>query len=269
MHLSQTSWAKALLLTATILTAAALPMVSFAQIPTSSAAGPDAALNCALASLGATFAPIIRTSDGTVFAQGVRVQTGERTLPDLAALLEAAERRKRLQATGHAARDFVASIIGLSEADHSFFVRIDLRELLDPMVCASSAPLSQCAERVVLELVNTGSMQSLSQVRDCVVQLRDLGFRIALDDLGAGYAALTSLATLEPEFIKLNRALVQHIHENQANQHIVASLVRLGHEMGSLTVADGVDKQEERDVLATLGCDLMQGEYFGARATVA
>lgn len=229
-------------------------------------AGPDAALNRALASLGATLAPIVRTTDGTVFAQGVRVQTGERTLPDLAAVLEAAERRKRLQATGQAARDFVASIIGLSEPEHSFFVRIDLRELLDPMLCASGVPLSQCAERVVLELVNTGSVQSLTHVRDSVVQLRDLGFRIALDDLGAGYAALTSLATLEPEFIKLNRSLVDHIHENRANQHIVGSLVRLGHEMGSLTVADGVTKQEERDVLATLGCDLMQGGYFENRA---
>lgn len=225
-------------------------------------AGPDAALNRAVGSLGATFAPIVRTPDETVFAQGVRVQTGERTLPDLAAVFEAAERRKRLQATGQAARDFVASIIALSEAEHSFFVRIDLRELLDPLLCASSAPLSQCAERVVLELIDTGSVQSLSHVRDSVVQLRDLGFRIALDNLGAGYAALTSLATLEPEFIKLNRSLVEHIHENQANQQILSSLVQLSHEMGSLTVADGVNTQAERDVIATLGCDLMQGEYF-------
>lgn len=230
-------------------------------------AGPDSTLNRALASLRVAFAPVVRALDGAVYGHGVRVHTAEPTLPNLAAILETAGRRQRLRPTGRAVRDFVADAIGSRQREGCFFVRLHPEDLLDPDLYDAGARLSQCAERVVLELTQTDSVQSLADTHDSVALLRGMGFRIALDELSTGYAALTSLAALDPEFVKLDESLVRDIHASPAQQQIGSSLVRLGRELGRLTLADEVEKRAEHDVLAKLGCDLMQGSYFGSSST--
>jgi EAL domain-containing protein (putative c-di-GMP-specific phosphodiesterase class I) len=92
--------------------------------------------------------------------------------------------------------------------------------------------------------------------------LRELGFRIALDDLGAGYAGLTSFALLEPEFVKLDMSLVRDVHQNATKQKVIGSMVRLCHEMDKQIIAEGVESRDERDALVELGCDLLQGYFF-------
>jgi EAL domain-containing protein (putative c-di-GMP-specific phosphodiesterase class I) len=223
---------------------------------------PDAALSRALASLRVTFAPIFRSADGSVYGRTVRVHTAEPTLPDLSALLENAGRQQRLHSAGQAVRDFVAHAIDSTEGDGCFFVRLHPEDLRDPKLYDASAPLSRCATRVVLEAPLTGSVHSLTNARASVTELRGLGFRIALDDLGAGYAALTSLAAVDPEFLELDGSLVHDAHESPARQQILSLLVSLGRELGSLTLANGVEKKEERDLLVSLGCDLLRGKYF-------
>ena len=99
-------------------------------------------------------------------------------------------------------------------------------------------------------------------VQDKVALLRELGFKIALDDLGAGYAGLTSFTQLEPEFVKLDMSLVRGIHETPAKRKIVGSMVELCHDMDQQIVAEGIESAQERDVLVELGCDLLQGYLF-------
>jgi EAL domain-containing protein (putative c-di-GMP-specific phosphodiesterase class I) len=90
-----------------------------------------------------------------------------------------------------------------------------------------------------------------------------MGFRIALDDLGAGYAGLTSFTSLEPEFVKLDMSLVREVHDNRTKQKIVRAMVGLCHDMGKQVIAEGVETPEEQQALVELGCDLMQGYFFG------
>ena len=75
--------------------------------------------------------------------------------------------------------------------------------LLDPELTNSKAPLSQISHRVVLEITERAALSEVKDVRNRVAALREMGFRIAIDDLGAGYAGLTSFATLEPEIAGL------------------------------------------------------------------
>jgi EAL domain-containing protein (putative c-di-GMP-specific phosphodiesterase class I) len=86
-----------------------------------------------------------------------------------------------------------------------------------------------------------------------------MGFRIAVDDLGAGYAGLTAFAQLEPEFVKLDMSLVRDIHSNKVKQKLVRSITALCADMGIAVVAEGIEVQEERDAIIDLGCDLLQG----------
>jgi EAL domain-containing protein (putative c-di-GMP-specific phosphodiesterase class I) len=95
-----------------------------------------------------------------------------------------------------------------------------------------------------------------------VARLRAMGFRIAVDDLGAGYAGLTSFAQLEPEVVKLDMSLVRNVHEQPTKQTLVRTMITMCHELGMQVVAEGIETAAERDAIVAAGCDLMQGYFF-------
>jgi EAL domain-containing protein (putative c-di-GMP-specific phosphodiesterase class I) len=89
--------------------------------------------------------------------------------------------------------------------------------------------------------------------------LRKLGYRIAVDDLGAGYAALGALASLEPEIVKLDMSLVRDIERHPVKQRVVAAIANLCRELGSRVVAEGVETRDELETITGAGIDLIQG----------
>jgi EAL domain-containing protein (putative c-di-GMP-specific phosphodiesterase class I) len=95
-----------------------------------------------------------------------------------------------------------------------------------------------------------------------VTRLRGLGYRIAIDDLGAGYAGLTSFAQLEPEVVKVDMSLVRGIDSSPVKQKLVRSIIALCTELGIQLVAEGIETPAERDAVVALGGDLCQGYLF-------
>jgi EAL domain-containing protein (putative c-di-GMP-specific phosphodiesterase class I) len=93
-----------------------------------------------------------------------------------------------------------------------------------------------------------------------------MGFRIALDDLGAGYAGLTSFAELRPDIVKLDLTLVRDVDQDSVKRKLVASLIDVCRDIGTTVVGEGVETQAERDVLVSLGCNWLQGYFFGRPA---
>jgi EAL domain-containing protein (putative c-di-GMP-specific phosphodiesterase class I) len=230
--------------------------------PAGDRAGIDATLDRTLASLWMAFQPIVRAGDGSVFAQEALMRSSEPALPHPGAVLEAAERTGRLHDVGQRVRARVGTAMGASPEGWSFFVNVHPQDLLDPALYLADAALSRASERVVLEITERASLDAMPDVRDRIAKLRELGFRIALDDLGAGYAGLTSFALLEPEFVKLDMSLVRDVHQNTTKQKVIGSMVRLCHDMGKQIIAEGVESRDERDALVELGCDLLQGYLF-------
>ncbi|MBL8786790.1 MAG: EAL domain-containing protein, partial [Deltaproteobacteria bacterium] len=108
------------------------------------------------------------------------------------------------------------------------------------------------------------SLEGIPDLKNRVSSLRRMGFRLAVDDLGAGYAGLSSLAWIEPEVLKLDMSLVRDIHTEATKQRLAGSMLKLARDMGILAVAEGVETAAERDTLASLGADLIQG-YLVAR----
>jgi EAL domain-containing protein (putative c-di-GMP-specific phosphodiesterase class I) len=84
-----------------------------------------------------------------------------------------------------------------------------------------------------------------------------------VDDLGAGYAGLTSFAALEPDVVKLDMALVRGVDREPIKHRLVGSMTRLCRDLGILVVAEGVETSAEKEALQELGCDLLQGYLFG------
>jgi EAL domain-containing protein (putative c-di-GMP-specific phosphodiesterase class I) len=139
------------------------------------------------------------------------------------------------------------------------FVNLHTRDLADETLFSAESPLARIAPNVILEITERASLDEVSDVRDRVARLRELGFRLAVDDLGAGYAGLTSFATLEPEVIKLDMSLVRDVDTNLVKRRVVAQMTTLAHDLGVLVVAEGVETLAERNMLVSLGCDLLQG----------
>jgi EAL domain-containing protein (putative c-di-GMP-specific phosphodiesterase class I) len=85
---------------------------------------------------------------------------------------------------------------------------------------------------------------------------------VAIDDIGAGYAGLTSVALFEPNIVKLDMALVRDVHLQPTKRALVRSLAVACRELDIELVAEGIESSAERDALVDLGCDLFQGYAF-------
>ena len=173
----------------------------------------------------------------------------------------AAMRLGRLESLGRAIRSLASEPIP-ADADFALFVNLHVTDLTDPSLSDPESPLSKIAHRVVLEITERSSLDEVKDARRRVAALREMGFRIAVDDLGAGYAGLSSFTLLEPEIVKLDMSLVRDIHVTSTKQKVVRSMTALSKDMGMTVVAEGVETREERDCLVDLGCDLLQGFLF-------
>ena len=125
---------------------------------------------------------------------------------------------------------------------------------------------TQVASKVVLEITERASLDHIADLQPRIVLLRQLGYRIAIDDLGAGYAGLGSITSLEPEVMKLDMGLVRDVDVSLTKQTLVGAMIQLCAEMGITLIAEGIETRGERDTLRRLGCELMQGYLFARPA---
>jgi EAL domain-containing protein (putative c-di-GMP-specific phosphodiesterase class I)/CheY-like chemotaxis protein len=225
-------------------------------------AGADAVLDRAIASLWTAYQPIVRAADSSVFAYEALLRVDEPLLPHPGAILAAAERAARVHDVGRAVRDSVVLGSRAAQDDWLLFVNLHPEDLLDETLYLPDTPFTALAGRVVLEVTERASLDHIAQLATRIAALRALGFQIALDDLGAGYAGLTSFAQLEPEFVKLDMSLIRDVDKSSTKQKVIRSMVCLCQDTGKRIIAEGIERVEERDVLIELGCDLLQGYLF-------
>jgi EAL domain-containing protein (putative c-di-GMP-specific phosphodiesterase class I) len=218
----------------------------------------------ALSTLWMAYQPIIRVADRSLFGYEALLRSDEASLPHPGAILDAAERLGRLDELGRTIRARTSAGMREARASAAFFVNLHAQDLLDPALRDYDSPLSSVANRVVLEITERASLDGVKDARATIAELRRMGFRIAIDDLGAGYAGLTSFATLEPEFVKFDMTLVRGVDKNAVKAKLIRSMTTLCKDLGMLVVAEGVETEAERDVLIELGCDFLQG-YLLAR----
>jgi EAL domain-containing protein (putative c-di-GMP-specific phosphodiesterase class I) len=229
-------------------------------------AGLKVSLSKAISALFMVYQPIVCFSKRKVLGYEALVRSAEPSLPHPGALFDAAERVGQVEALGRAIRQIAPLPIQRAPADALLFVNLHTRDLNDASLFATDSPLAACAHRVVLEITERASLHQVDDVHARIRDLRKLGYRIAIDDIGAGYAGLTSFAMLEPDVVKLDMALVRDIHKTPTKQKLVGSMVHLCRDLNIMLVAEGVETEAERDTLVDLGCDVFQGYYFAKPA---
>lgn len=220
-------------------------------------------LHRTLGGLRLAWQPIVRWSDREVVAYEalMRPQGGE--LPHPGAVLEAAEDLGRVADVAAAVQRRIATEAPEAPAAVQLFVNLHPRDLFDDALLAQDGPLVPFAGRICLEITERAALdRRLDEVQSRVKRLRKLGFRIVVDDLGAGYAGLASFAQLAPDVVKLDLSLVRDVHLDPVRQRLIRSMFELCVDLGIDMVAEGVETLEERDCLVALGCDLLQGYLF-------
>jgi EAL domain-containing protein (putative c-di-GMP-specific phosphodiesterase class I)/ActR/RegA family two-component response regulator len=219
----------------------------------------------ALARSWMAFQPIVDVDANCMFAYEALVRTDEDSLQRPDVLVAAAERLGRVHDLGRAVRAAVAQAARDIPDDLLIFVNVHGLELTDEDLFGASCALAPIAPRIVLELTERVSVDAAAGPGQ-VARLRALGYRIAVDDLGAGYAALGALATLEPEIVKLDMSLIRDLDRHPTKRRVVGAIATLCRELGSRVVAEGVETQAEFRALREVGIDLIQG-FLLARPT--
>jgi EAL domain-containing protein (putative c-di-GMP-specific phosphodiesterase class I)/CheY-like chemotaxis protein len=228
--------------------------------------GLEAAFERALESLWIAFQPIVQVADRSLYGYEALLRSREPTFPHPGAILDAAERLGQLRHLGRTIRrKAVEALFGCSE-NFALFINIHPEDLLDPGLFDAESLLAGLGSRVVLEITERAALDRIEDAREQVSRARSLGFRVAVDDLGSGYAGLSTFALLEPEIVKVDMSLVRDVQDSKMKQRLIGSMATLCKEMGALIVAEGVETAEERDALVDLGCDLLQGFRFGRPA---
>ncbi len=219
-----------------------------------------------LRSLWMVFQPVISVSQDRTFGFEALVRTGEPAVSDPPNLFDIAERLDRLWELERLIRKTIADAAEWAPDEAVIFVNVHPRSLEDPLLCSDAEPLRPFATRTVLEITERAPLEEIQDAQKKVAALRKLGYRIAVDDLGAGYAGLTTFTLLKPDFVKFDMSLVRNIHTSPTKAKLLRSFTLLCRELDIDPIAEGVESAEERDCLVELGCDLLQGYQF-ARPT--
>ncbi len=120
--------------------------------------------------------------------------------------------------------------------------------------------------RVVVEITEQRQFDSYDQLRETVCLVHERGMRVAVDDMGSGFAGLQRLVDVRPEIVKLDRALTSEIDTDPPRRALVTAMRQFADDMGIVVVAEGIERDEQLAVLRDIGIDYGQGYLLGRPA---
>jgi len=217
------------------------------------------------------FQPIVEPAKAKVFAYEalVRGPVGTGAAEVLAVVDEvnryAFDQRCRVRAIELAAR--------LGVADQAAFVSINFmpNAIYRPELCIRTTLETARRERfptenIIFEFTEDQQIREPERIRMILRAYREMGFKTAIDDFGAGYAGLNLLADFQPDFIKIDMGLIRGIDHDRTRRAIVSGIVVVCQSLGVRVIAEGIETEAEFRCLADLGIDLFQGYYFARPA---
>lgn len=166
-------------------------------------------------------------------------------------------------------RTAIASSSKVLRPNEFLFINVEPQVITDPEF--SSGQTRKLLEAqgltpsdVVLEITERSAIANYATFREALEHYRKQGYLIALDDVGAGHSSLQSIAELHPDFLKIDRSLIQGIHLDPTKWALLETFVTFSRRIGCRILAEGVETQEEMQTVVQLGVDYVQG-YFIAK----
>ncbi|MDH4190331.1 MAG: diguanylate cyclase [Betaproteobacteria bacterium] len=209
------------------------------------------------------YQPIVRAGTWEVFAYEGLCRPSAEAFPTPSDLIVTAERAGMIRKLGRVLREMVVEPLPRLGAGGCIFVNVHPYELNDPELLADGgALLDQFSSQIVFEVIEAGKIRDYAQFREALVRLRERGFRVALDDLGAGYSGLNALALLEPDFVKLDSVLLRGVDADNRKSRLIKHILEYAVGEGVQVIAEGIESEQECRVVTELGCPLLQGYHL-------
>ncbi|MEF2231942.1 MAG: bifunctional diguanylate cyclase/phosphodiesterase [Pseudodesulfovibrio sp.] len=184
-------------------------------------------------------------------------------------LFETAEQLGRLFALEKICRESAIRNLGAIQEDQKLFLNISPKTMADPEFTPGNtlklmAGAGLTPDNIVFEITERHSVQEFDLFYRTLDHYRSQGFKIAVDDAGAGYAGLITIAELRPEFIKLDKSLITGIHKDPVKRALVETTTTFADKIGSQIIAEGIECKAQAVCLKDIGVHCGQG-YFLAR----
>ena len=116
--------------------------------------------------------------------------------------------------------------------------------------------------QLIIELTETHPVEDVQLMQQAMVHYREMGFRVALDDLGAGYSGLKLWSEIRPDIVKIDRHFIQGVDQDRTKQQFVANILKTAAALGCRVITEGVETEREYATLRKLGVEMLQGYYF-------
>lgn len=116
---------------------------------------------------------------------------------------------------------------------------------------------------IEIEITEYCLVSSLESAAQAIKAVQELGIKIALDDFGTGYASIKYLTALPFNVLKIDKSFIDNLSANKESHKFVSMIISVGHSLGCILIAEGVETEEQFEVLKNLGCDCIQGYLLG------
>ncbi len=122
---------------------------------------------------------------------------------------------------------------------------------------------------IVVEITEGLLLDTSPSVADRLLELGDAGIQVSLDDFGTGYSSLSYLQKFDIDYIKIDQSFVRHLIPHSTDLALCKAIIVMAHELGMKVIAEGVETEQQRDLLAAAGCDYGQGYWFAKPMSAA
>jgi diguanylate cyclase (GGDEF)-like protein len=227
------------------------------------------------------FQPIYSVNDGTVYAyealtrikEGARVKDGFlfNNIGDLFKSAILVNFISHLDVICRANAFKCAALQGFKKAESYLCVNICPETLMDPAHLVGitdqlTVEYDIPKEKIILEITEESAISNLELFRKTVNRYRERGYKVAIDDFGAGYGGLKMLSMIEPELVKIDCHFISNIDKATVKYNLVDAIATACHRMGIKIVAEGIEREEELAIIMNMGIELLQGFYLSRPA---
>jgi diguanylate cyclase (GGDEF)-like protein/PAS domain S-box-containing protein len=145
-------------------------------------------------------------------------------------------------------------------------VNLSARQFADPNLAAEIQTILEAhgiePHYLEIELTESIIMHDVEEAQRKLILLKDIGLRVAVDDFGTGYSSMSYLKRFPLDILKIDRSFIKDLHQNRTDEDIAKAIIALSQSLSLRSVAEGVENETQRDILARLGCEYYQGFLF-------
>jgi EAL domain-containing protein (putative c-di-GMP-specific phosphodiesterase class I) len=208
--------------------------------------------------------PILRSDTTRIYAFEALLRSTHPVFRGPLDLLKAAEELEMISELAEVVVDRARGWMERLPGDVRLFMNLHPDELADSRAVALRLDcLAPWADRIILEITERSSLDGVGEWERSIQVLTEMGFKIAVDDLGAGYSSLKVLAELQPSVIKVDMSIVRDVDSTPRKRRLVELLARFAEATDAELVAEGVETEAESEVLREIGAHLLQGYLYG------